>query len=142
MERSGSYRPSPGGWTAHASTRGERRTAGNGLFRPEDNLESPWAHRALSAFYVALHFGEVPAMDRGDLEAGDLADLDHEGQLRASDDLPPMNTFLNRLLALRIADQNALFSAFDSILGGSGILERQPRPAGIVAAWKISSPTT
>jgi hypothetical protein len=34
-----------------ALTRGERRTAGNGLFRAEDNLESPWAHRALQAFY-------------------------------------------------------------------------------------------
>ncbi len=33
-----------------------------------------------------------------------------------------MNTFLNRLLALRIADQNALFEAFDRIL--SAILER------------------
>ena len=42
-----------------ALTRGERRTAGNGLFRAEDNLESPWAHRALQAFYIALHFGNV-----------------------------------------------------------------------------------
>jgi len=36
--------------------------------------------------------------------------------------MPPMNTFLNRLLALRIADQNGLFAAFDQIL--SSILER------------------
>ena len=36
--------------------------------------------------------------------------------------MPPMNTFLNRLLALRIADQNSLFAAFDQIL--SSILER------------------
>lgn len=106
-----------------ALTRGERRTAGNGLFRPEDNLESPWAHRALAAFYVALHFGGVEAMDRETFEAKTgLRLLDHEGQLRASDDLPPMNTFLNRLLALRIADQNGLFAAFDEIL--SSILER------------------
>ena len=52
-----------------ALTRGERRTAGNGLFRAEDNLESPWAHRALQAFYVALHFGNVEAMDRETFEA-------------------------------------------------------------------------
>lgn len=51
-----------------ALTRGERRTAGNGLFRAEDNLESPWAHRALQAFYVALHFGAVEAMDRPTFE--------------------------------------------------------------------------
>jgi hypothetical protein len=106
-----------------ALTRGERRTAGNGLFRAEDNLESPWAHRALQAFYVALHFGNVEAMDRPTFEAKTgLRLLDHEGNLRKSDNMPPMNTFLNRLLALRIADQNSLFAAFDQIL--SSILER------------------
>ncbi|ODT84432.1 strawberry notch family protein [Phenylobacterium sp. SCN 70-31] len=106
-----------------ALTRGERRTAGNGLFRAEDNLESPWAHRALQAFYIALHFGNVEAMDRETFEAKTgLRLLDHDGDLKKSDDLPPMNTFLNRLLALRIADQNALFAAFDEIL--SSILER------------------
>jgi len=106
-----------------ALTRGERRTAGNGLFRAEDNLESPWAHRALQAFYVALEFGQVEAMSRAVFEEKTgLRLADHDGGLKASDALPPMNTFLNRLLALRIADQNALFAAFDAIL--SSILER------------------
>jgi len=106
-----------------ALTRGERRTAGAGLFRAEDNLESPWAHRALQAFYVELHFGNVEAMDREAFEAKTgLRLLDGEGNLKASDDMPPMNTFLNRLLALRIGDQNALFAAFDQLL--SSILER------------------
>jgi hypothetical protein len=106
-----------------ALTRGERRTAGNGLFRVEDNLESPWAYRALQAFYVALHFGEVEAMNRETFEAKTALNLlDGDGNLKRSDDLPPMTTFLNRLLALRIADQNALFAAFDQIL--SSILER------------------
>ena len=106
-----------------ALTRGERRTAGNGLFRAEDNLESPWAHRALQAFYVALHFGNVEAMDRETFEAKTgLRLLDGDGDLKKSDDMPPMNTFLNRLLALRIGDQNALFAAFDQIL--TSILER------------------
>jgi hypothetical protein len=106
-----------------ALTRGERRTAGNGLFRAEDNLESPWAHRALQAFYVALEFGHVEAMSRaGFEEKTGLRLTDHEGHLKAADDMPAMNTFLNRLLALRIGDQNALFAAFDAIL--SSILER------------------
>ena len=106
-----------------ALTRGERRTAGNGLFRAEDNLESPWAHRALQAFYIGLHFGNVEAMDRETFETKTgLRLLDHEGNLKKSDDMPPMNTFLNRLLALRIADQNSLFAAFEAILGS--ILER------------------
>ena len=106
-----------------ALTRGERRTAGNGLFRAEDNLESPWAHRALQAFYCALHLGELEAMDRATFEdKTGLHLVDHEGGLKSPEDMPPMNTFLNRLLALRIADQNALFAAFDEIL--SSILER------------------
>ena len=106
-----------------ALTRGERRTAGNGLFRAEDNLESPWAHRALQAFYVGLHFGNVKAMSRETFESKTgLCLLDGEGNLKGADDMPAMNTFLNRLLALRIADQNALFAAFDEIL--TSILER------------------
>ena len=106
-----------------ALTRGERRSAGNGLFRAEDNLESPWAHRALQAFYVALHFGQVEAMTREAFEAKTgLSLLDHEGNLKDSDYLPPMNTFLNRLLALRIEDQNGLFAKFETIL--AGILEK------------------
>ena len=106
-----------------ALTRGERRTAGAGLFRAEDNLESPWAHRALQAFYVALHFGGVEAMDREtfELKSG-LKLTGSDGELKPSDEMPPMNTFLNRLLALRIEDQNNLFLAFDAIL--SSILER------------------
>jgi len=106
-----------------ALTKGERRTAGQGLFRAEDNLESPWARRALQAFYVALHWGDVAAMDREAFERKTgLQLLDAEGDLKSAEDLPPMNTFLNRMLALRIEDQNALFEAFESLLGG--ILER------------------
>lgn len=106
-----------------ALTKGERRTAGAGLFRAEDNLESPWAHRALQAFYVALHAGEAPAMSREVFEVKTgLTLANKEGVLLDADDLPPMHTFLNRLLALRIADQNALFETFEQLL--SGILER------------------
>jgi len=87
-----------------ALTRGERRTAGNGLFRPEDNLESPWARRALLAFYVALHGGSVGAMDRQTFEAKTgLRLADDEGNLRKSDDLPTMNTFLKPVA--RLADR-------------------------------------
>jgi hypothetical protein len=56
-----------------ALTRGERRTAGAGFFRAEDNLESPWAHRALQAFYVALHFGQRRGDEPGDLRGQDRA---------------------------------------------------------------------
>lgn len=106
-----------------ALTRGERRTAGAGLFRAEDNLESPWARRALLVFYGALGFGELSSMTLEEFEARTGLKLrDADGGLKPSDDLPPIHTFLNRLLALRIADQNDLFADFDRIL--SGILER------------------
>jgi len=106
-----------------ALTRGERRTAGAGLFRAEDNLESPWARRALLVFYGALAFGELESMTLETFMAKtSLKLLDADGGLKPSDDMPPIHTFLNRLLALRIADQNALFADFDRIL--SGILER------------------
>ncbi|AQR63187.1 methylase [Brevundimonas sp. LM2] len=106
-----------------ALTRGERRTAGAGLFRAEDNLESPWARRALLVFYGALGFGELSSMTLEVFETRTGLKLrDADGALKPSDDLPPIHTFLNRLLALRIADQNALFADFDRILGG--LLER------------------
>ena len=41
--------------------------------------------------------------------------------------MPAMNTFLNRLVALRIEDQNGLFTAFDEIL--ASILERASAPS-------------
>ena len=106
-----------------ALTRGERRASSNGLFRASDNLESPWARRALQAFYVALAYGSV---EDWTLEAFQtktaLRLLDGDGGLKTLDELPPMHTFLNRLLALRIADQNSLFATFDAIL--TSIVER------------------
>jgi hypothetical protein len=106
-----------------ALTRGERRVAGAGLFRPQDNLESPWARRALLVLYGALALGELPSFTLEAFQAKTgLSLLDAEGQLRGAEDLPPINTFLNRLLALRIADQNALFAEFERIL--AGVVER------------------
>jgi hypothetical protein len=106
-----------------ALTRGERRVAGAGLFRTEDNLESPWARRALLILYGALARGELACFSLGEFERKTgLSLLDAEGLLKGADDLPPINTFLNRLLALRIADQNALFADYERIL--AGVLER------------------
>jgi predicted RNA methylase len=106
-----------------ALTRGERRTAGAGLFRAEDNLESPWARRALLILYSALAHGELASLSLAEFEAKTgLSLLDGDGLLKGADDLPPINTFLNRLLALRIADQNALFADYEKIL--AGVIER------------------
>lgn len=106
-----------------ALTRGERRVAGAGLFRAEDNLESPWARRALLILYGALARGEVSCLSLAEFEGKTgLRLLDAEGLLKSPEDLPPINTFLNRLLALRIADQNALFADYEKIL--AGVVER------------------
>ena len=106
-----------------ALTRGERRASSNGLFKASDNLESPWARRALQAFYVALSMGAVEGWTLAAFEQKTALNLlDADGGLKACDALPPMHTFLNRLLALRIADQNSLFAVFDAML--SSIVER------------------
>lgn len=62
-------------------------------------------------------------MSRAEFErkAGlELADSD--GALKEADAMAPMHTWLNRVLALRSADQNLLFATFEAIL--AGVLER------------------
>ena len=98
-----------------AITRGQRESQGSmgddALFRAEDNLESVHALSALRLFYMSIHNGHVPAWPEKRFEdATALAISDREGGLL--DNLPPMSRFLNRILALRIADQNDLFGHF------------------------------
>lgn len=101
--------------TLGAITKGQRQTGGQGLFRPEDNLESPYARSALTQFYHRLAQGRLEACSLRDFEdTTGLTLLDEDGSLR--EQLPPIQTFLNRLLALRIELQNALFAAFEDIL--------------------------
>jgi predicted RNA methylase len=100
-----------------ALTKGERRTGTNGLFKADDNLESPWARRALSVFYVNLFMKTLKCMTIEEFETKTALKIqDGEGSLREAEQLPPMNTFLNRVLALRIEDQNSIFEDFTSIL--------------------------
>lgn len=101
--------------TLGAITRGQRQTGGQGLFRPEDNLESPYAHAALRQFYLLIYAGKVEHCSLATFEAmTGLSLTDGCGCLK--DDLPPITTFLNRLLALTIAMQNVLFTVFEQLL--------------------------
>jgi hypothetical protein len=85
---------------------------GQGLFREEDNLESPYAKAALRQLYHALYGGKLDCCSLKDFEAQTgLALTDKEGYLK--EDLPPIAQFLNRVLALRIELQNALFEGFE-----------------------------
>ena len=102
--------------TLGAITRGQRQTGGQGLFRPEDNLESPYARAALRQLYVLIHAGKVAHCPLVTFETmTGLSLTDGSGCLR--DDLPPITTFLNRLLALTISMQNILFTVFEQLLG-------------------------
>lgn len=100
--------------TLGAITRGQRQTGGQGLFRPEDNLESPYARDALRQLYRRLYCGDVAGCSLGAFEDATGLSLTDDNGLK--DDLPPITTFLNRLLALTIDMQTVLFSAFEELL--------------------------
>ena len=100
-----------------AITRGQRdsQTAMGGsdaaLFRESDNLESVYARAALRQFYGALWRGSIEGWNLERFEKATGLKLTWEGSLK--DDLPPMPKFLNRLLALPIAEQNQLFAELE-----------------------------
>ena len=101
--------------TLGAITRGQRQTGGAGLFRSEDNLESPYARAALRQFYWLLHQGKIDGCSLTTFEAvTGLSLTTDDGGLR--DELPPIRTWLNRLLALRIETQNLLFEVFEQLM--------------------------
>ncbi|MFV1490732.1 strawberry notch-like NTP hydrolase domain-containing protein [Phaeobacter sp. JH72H1] len=100
--------------TLGAITRGQRQTGGQGLFRPEDNLESPYARDALRQLYRRIYRGDVAGCSLGAFEDATGLSLTDDNGLK--DDLPPITTFLNRLLALTIDMQAVLFAAFEELL--------------------------
>ena len=100
-----------------AITRGQRdsQTAMGGsdatLFRESDNLESVYARAALRRFYLALSCGNIDGWPLQRFEDATGLKLTWAGSLK--EDLPPMPRFLNRLLALPIAEQNQLFAELE-----------------------------
>ncbi|MBA17294.1 MAG: methylase [Sphingomonas sp.] len=100
--------------TLGAITRGQRQTGGQGLFRPEDNLESPYARDALSQLYLLLIRNKVGGCTLDRFESATGLKLTDDNGIK--DDLPPITTFLNRLLALTIELQGILFAAFEQLL--------------------------
>jgi hypothetical protein len=100
--------------TLGAITRGQRQTGGQGLFRPEDNLESCYARDALRQLYLLIVRGKIEGCSLHRFEtATGLKLMDDNG---IKDELPPITTFLNRLLALTIELQGILFTAFEQLL--------------------------
>lgn len=100
--------------TLGAITRGQRQTGGQGLFRAENNLESAYARDALRRLYLMIVGGKVEGCPLETFETSTgLKLMDDTG---IKDELPPITTFLNRLLALTIDLQNILFAHFEQIL--------------------------
>lgn len=95
-------------------TRGQRQTGGQGLFRPEDNLESRYGRDALRQLNALLVRGKVNGCSLERFEDATGLKLADANGLR--DDLPPITTSLNRLLGLTIGLQNVLFTAFEQLL--------------------------
>lgn len=94
-----------------ALTRGQRQTGGQNLFDPADNLESRYAKDALTNWYHLLYAGTLTSVSLERFQKLSGLRLESEGgSLR--DDLPPIQRWLNRLLALRIDLQNAIFDEF------------------------------
>jgi predicted RNA methylase len=100
--------------TLGAITRGQRQTGGQGLFRPEDNLESHYARDALRQLYLLLVRGKIEDCSLQMFEDATGLKLMDTGGIK--DELPPITTFLNRLLALTIDLQGVLFTAFEQLL--------------------------
>jgi len=91
-----------------ALTKGQR-DAGSGVFSERDNLENPISEDALAKYYET-------APDEVIRELG-IKIYDKNGLInKSATDLRNVPKFLNRILALRVEDQNEVFENFYSIL--------------------------
>ncbi|MEG3178959.1 strawberry notch C-terminal domain-containing protein, partial [Sphingomonas sp. RB3P16] len=97
-----------------ALTRGQRQTGGQNLFDPADNLESEYAKDALLTWFALLDAGKLTSTTMDDFCSRTGLELhDSDGVLK--EDLPPIQRWLNRLLALPIGIQNLIFDEFLSL---------------------------
>lgn len=101
--------------TLGAITKGQRETGGQNMFRAEDNLESKYARAALRQFFYKLRAGQIEqcSYERFQQMTGLTLD-DADGSMK--ENLPPIQQFLNRCLALTIEMQDAIFEAFTGFL--------------------------
>ena len=94
-----------------ALTRGQRQTGGQNLFDPADNLESDYARDALSRWFQLLYDGKLEATSFGNFVGRTGLRLENpDGGL--TDNLPTIQRWLNRTLALPITLQNAIFEEY------------------------------
>lgn len=101
-----------------ALTKGQRDT-GSGMFGAKDNLETDLAKDSLREFYRRLGKDQIEGID-GMKILGRLGlkekFTDEYGSFKLNDSLArDISTFLNRILALEVDEQNIVFDAFISI---------------------------
>ena len=98
-----------------ALTKGERQAADQGAFNARDNLESTEAKDALWQLYRNMHAGLIEGMTIEQFQyATGLRLLDQHGGLLSQ--VPGMLQFLNRLLALKFDQQNAIFEHLEDLI--------------------------
>ena len=101
-----------------ALTKGQRNT-GSGIFGEKDNLESPIAIRALQTFYDMLGTNKFAGLDGKEVlqNLGLLSSFtDESGNYKTNTEVSSnMSRFLNRILALKVDEQNKVFDAFMSV---------------------------
>ena len=95
-----------------ALTRGQRQTGGQNLFDPADNLESDYAHEALLSWYRLLHAGKLASVSFAEFCQRTGLRLEDREEGGLIQNLPPIQRWLNRILALPIHLQNAIFDEF------------------------------
>ena len=101
-----------------ALTKGQRDT-GSGMFGAKDNLETDLAKDSLREFYKRLGKNQIEGIDG--MKTLDRLGLkqkftDEFGNFKLNDNLArDIGTFLNRILALEVDEQNVVFDAFISI---------------------------
>ena len=94
-----------------ALPRGQRQTGGQGLFDPRDNLESDYAKESLEQWFRLLANGKLRSTTLDEFQKLTGLELEGEGG-GLKEEMPPIQRWLNRILALRIAMQNAIFDEY------------------------------
>ena len=98
-----------------ALTRGQRQTGGQNLFDPADNLESEYARDALISWFHLLYGGKLEAVSLDHFQEMTGLKLESpEGGL--AENLPTIQRWLNRILALPIALQNGIFDEYLALI--------------------------
>jgi predicted RNA methylase len=100
--------------TLGALTKGQRQTGGQNLFNPADNLESEYAVAALTSWCNLLIKNKLQSTNRNDFEM--QTGLQMTNNDTGDSNFPSIQKWLNRILAMRIETQNAIFDEFTGLV--------------------------